>query len=81
MEIIAELSRRAALLALWFVVALRVVVGEALMSTLLRIFLVEYSTRNFAGSPLTTPRGLEWRTIKRLPAGKIVALRLQVVIA
>ena len=31
--------------------------------------------------PAPKPRGLEWRKIGRLPAGRIVALRVQVILA
>ena len=27
------------------------------------------------------PRGLEWRSVRRLPAGRIVAVRFQVILA
>ena len=65
---LSELVRRGAVLALLFVVVLRVVVvGDAARPAARR-------------SPARAPRGLELRTIKRL-GGRVIALRLQVVIA
>lgn len=66
MQSIPDMFRRAVLVLLVVLVALGVVVGEARPTP--------------RRSPAPRPRGLEWRTIKRLPTGRIVALRLQVVI-
>ena len=70
MGIIAELVRRGLVVLLVVLVAMRVVCAE----------LVPIGT-NPRPSPARPPCGLELRTIKRLPAGRIFALRLQVVIA
>ena len=61
-----ELMRRAMLLALWFIVALRIIVGD--------VALVQPQR-----SQARQPRGMELRTIKRV-GSRIVALRVQVVL-
>lgn len=67
----AELVRRAAIVALWARVFLLVLVGE--LSPM-------GNDRRPKPPPLTSsqPRGLEWRSIKRV-GPRIVAFRLQVV--
>ena len=61
-----ELVRRGALVALWFIVALRIVVGD--------VALVQPQR-----SPARQPRGMELRTIKRI-GPRIIAFRVQLVI-
>lgn len=63
-----ELVRRAAVVSLWAGVFLRCALGGLWFG-------------GYTPPPLTssTPRGLEWRSIKRI-GPRIVALRLQVVI-
>ena len=62
-----ELVRRAALVVLWFIVALRIIVGD--------VALVQPR-----GSQARQPRGMELRTIKRF-GGRIVAVQIRLVIA
>ena len=63
----AELVRRGALVALWFIVALRIIVGD--------VALVQPR-----GSLAPKARGYELRTIKRL-FGRIIAVQVRLVIA
>ena len=63
----SELVRRAALLALWFIVALRIIVSD--------VALVQPQR-----SQARHPRGMELRTIKRV-GSRIVAVQIRLVIA
>lgn len=67
MQSIPELVRRALVVLLVVLVTMRVIVSAVEQAAPRR-------------SPARPPRGLEWRTIKRLPAGRIFAVRLQVVL-
>ena len=62
-----ELVRRAALVVLWFIVALRIIVGDVALVQPRR-------------SQARQPRGMELRTIKRV-GSRIVAVQIRLVIA
>jgi hypothetical protein len=66
-----ELARRAAIVVLWLRVALGVLVGE----------FVKIVNSPLQSRPLTssTPRGLEWRSIKRV-GPRVIAFRMQVIV-
>ena len=62
-----ELMRRRALVALWFIVALRIIVGD--------VALVQPPP-----SQARKPRGMEYRALKRV-GSRIVAVQIRLVIA
>lgn len=55
-----------------------VVLGVFLRCTLTGLWFGGDTSPQLTGSK---PRGLEWRSIRRLPTGRLVAVRLQVLIA
>ena len=62
-----ELVRRGALLALWFMVALRIIVGD--------VALVQPQR-----SPARRPRGMEWRILR--PIGqRLIAVQIRIILA
>ena len=62
-----ELVRRAALVVLWFIVALRIIVGDVVLVQPRR-------------SQARQPRGMEYRALKRV-GSRIVAVQIRLVIA